>query len=283
MPSDKILRLKLRRHGGQPRGCPVPCDGIMDVDVEAVLEGRARPDRLLLNHLCRAKVDTDHPQAGDPFSLLQLWRVTQLLLETAAQEGAAHAHHVQQLEQRLTEEVAARAAEASAREADSAALRDELATVRNENAVLRGEKFGVVAVPPAAAAPSGPTLTEEEGRALQEKVRRLQEQYAAMMKEKTAIAEELRRWKDDAHKDGPQPQPQDEGTAPQIADLTAQLERQRKDLEEAQRAAEGKVSESAQFRNLKAMLAQKNELLRDVRGRLRKYEADPSPGAAEDD
>jgi len=46
-----------------------------------------------------------------------------------AQEGAAHAHHVQQLEQRLTEEAAARAAEASAREADSAALRDELATV----------------------------------------------------------------------------------------------------------------------------------------------------------
>lgn len=68
MPSDKILRLKLRRYGGQPHGCPVPCakppppsgllawDGIMDVDVEAVLEGRARPDRLLLNHLCRAKV-----------------------------------------------------------------------------------------------------------------------------------------------------------------------------------------------------------------------------------
>lgn len=46
--------------------------------------------------------------------------------------------------------------------------------------------------------------------------------------------------------------------------------------------AEGKVNDAPQFKNMKAMLAQKNELLRDVRDRLRKYEVEP-PGPAEED
>lgn len=54
------------------------------------------------------------------------------------------------------------------------------------------------------------------------------------------------------------------------------------ELEAANKVAEGKVNDAPQFKNMKAMLAQKNELLRDVRDRLRKYEVEP-PGPAEED
>jgi len=45
----------------------------MDVDVEAVLEGRARPDRLLLNHLCRAKVRCRGGGGGLKQGSLERW------------------------------------------------------------------------------------------------------------------------------------------------------------------------------------------------------------------
>uniref|UniRef100_A0A7S4LM54 Leucine zipper transcription factor-like protein 1 n=1 Tax=Eutreptiella gymnastica TaxID=73025 RepID=A0A7S4LM54_9EUGL len=257
----------------RPKNVDLKWDTIMDVDVDGVLEGRVKLNKELLLHVCEAKVDSDQPEAGDTFSLGHLWRVMQVLLETTLYEDGRYAQRVQQLEQHAK-------ATAEQTEAQIKALTEELTKVKEENAVLRGEKPGIVPVKgPAEAEEKGPMLTEEEGKALQEKVRKMQEQYTTMMKQKTALNEELQQLKDANAKDDKAAQIKALET--QVQELKLEGEKKTQELDTAGKALDGKLNESTQFKNLKMMLGQKNELLKDLRARLQKYEVDP-PGGEED-
>ena len=67
----------------------------------------------------------------------------------------------------------------------------------------------------------------------------------------------------------------------QVQELKLEGEKKTQELDTAGKALDGKLNESTQFKNLKMMLGQKNELLKDLRARLQKYEVDP-PGGEED-
>lgn len=57
------------------------------------------PPLQILSLLHSLQVETDQPEAGDLFSLIQLWRVMQVLLETTLYESSAYAHKSLGLEQ----------------------------------------------------------------------------------------------------------------------------------------------------------------------------------------
>jgi myosin heavy subunit len=245
----------------------------MDVDVEGVLEGRTKLNRDLLTHVCQAQISSKQPESTDPIHIAHLWRVTQVLLETTVHETSRFSQRAQLLEQHLK-------GFTETHEQQVKALNAELDQVKKENSILKGETPGIMPCegPPPVEAHH---LSTEEGKALQEKIRKMQEQYTTMMKQKTAIAEELQKLKEaqstvvvssSSSSSSHASTPKEKELEDELQNMRIQLVEKQKERDELNRSVEGKLSESSQFRSLKTMLSQKNELVKELREKLRKYE-----------
>eukprot|EP01059_Diplonema_ambulator_P032519 TRINITY_DN6410_c0_g1_i2.p1 TRINITY_DN6410_c0_g1~~TRINITY_DN6410_c0_g1_i2.p1 ORF type:complete len:270 (+),score=95.38 TRINITY_DN6410_c0_g1_i2:474-1283(+) len=108
-----------------------------------------------------------------------------------------------------------------------------------------------------------------ESSRLQKKAAAIQQQFNAMMKEKTSVQNELNAQLDILRA------VKEVGTTPSEAALQTlrdELNRIGKETDQAQAEASGKINESTQFQNLKTIIQRKNEEIKALRERLAKFE-----------
>eukprot|EP00906_Rhabdomonas_costata_P026703 RCo038031 len=239
-----------------PKTADVKWDVVMDIDVDAVFEGKAKLNRELLAHIIQSRVSSSQPEATDPVHITHLFRVTQALLETTLFENGRFSHRLQQQEQQLK------------------ASLEELQKLKTENAKLKGEVPGILPAEGPAKAEPATASSSEEVKLLQDKLKKMQEQYSAVVKQKSALADELQSLKEQSSSSV-----KDAGLEAELEKLKLELQEKAKETEALGRSMEGKLSESTQFKNLKAMLGQKNEAIKELRQKLRKYEPDCCPSA----
>eukprot|EP01064_Diplonema_japonicum_P029631 TRINITY_DN4848_c0_g1_i1.p1 TRINITY_DN4848_c0_g1~~TRINITY_DN4848_c0_g1_i1.p1 ORF type:complete len:288 (+),score=63.48 TRINITY_DN4848_c0_g1_i1:55-864(+) len=119
-----------------------------------------------------------------------------------------------------------------------------------------------------------------EGSRLQKKAADIQQQFNAMMKEKTVVQTELNYELDILRSI------KEVGSTPAevvIQKLKTEVTGLEKDTDLAQAEAQGKIGESTQFQNLKTIIQRKNDEIKTLRARLEKFEVVANDDDGEDD
>jgi leucine zipper transcription factor-like protein 1 len=134
------------------------------------------------------------------------------------------------------------------------------------------------AAPPPPPTDAGPSEREKELEGelarMQDKLLRVQQQYTAMMHEKTRLAQDLAAAQSGTDASAADAATRARALEAEAADLKAVVAGKDREIAAAQQQLTGKLADSSQFKTLKKLLAQRTQHVKELRTRLNKYEPD---------
>lgn len=131
---------------------------------------------------------------------------------------------------------------------------------------------------------------KEENRKMADRFQQMQTQTTELLRERASLSSELEKVKENFKRVRAEMSAQG-GTASaqgiqeietSVVETKKMLDDKKAECEEMRQDLKKRLGDSAQFRELKAIIAKKNQMIKDLRARLAQYEVDDTPAADDD-